>query len=79
MNTLPFPIEVGDKIRLNSKAPEWARDRVFTVDAIKRGCVRVWAPARAEDIPADCTEAEKAAAKAWLLAPFDLIDGPVKV
>jgi hypothetical protein len=80
MNTLPFPIEVGDKVHLNSKAPEWARDRVFTVDAIiNRGYVQVWCPARAEDM-AGWTEAEKAAANGLgLLAPFDWIDGPVKV
>lgn len=30
-----FPIEVGDKIKLNSRAHKWTRGKEFTVEEIK--------------------------------------------
>ena len=69
-----LPLEVGDRIRLNSRAREWTHGKIFTVDEVKRWGVICWARANAEDAVHVLVDSDRA----FYRANWDEIDAPVR-
>jgi hypothetical protein len=68
----------GDRIRLNEKAREWTRGRVFTVDAVRAFGLRCYvAVENAADLPGVHSYPAARVSNAFYMAMWDEVAGKV--